>query len=53
LCITEPADHVSWASLGLKATAQDIERTWITGHAIMPAFCRIAALDGSDDHALP
>src|SRR6266446_6238782 len=33
------AANVSWASFGLlKATAADIERTWITGRAVMPAF---------------
>jgi hypothetical protein len=33
------AANVSWASFGLlKATAADIERTWITGRAIMPAL---------------
>jgi len=33
------AANVSWASFGLlKATAADIERTWITGRALMPAF---------------
>jgi hypothetical protein len=33
------AANVSWAGFGLlKATATDIERTWITGRAMMPAF---------------
>jgi len=33
------AANVSWASFGLlKATAADIERTWITGRAVMSAF---------------
>jgi len=33
------AANVSWVSFGLlKATAADIERTWITGRAVMPAF---------------
>jgi hypothetical protein len=38
--ITAPsAANASWASFGLlKATAADIERTWITGRAIMPAL---------------
>jgi hypothetical protein len=33
------AANVFWASFGLlRATAADIERTWITGRAVMPAF---------------
>jgi hypothetical protein len=33
------AADVSWAGFGLlKATAANIERTWITGRAVMPAF---------------
>jgi hypothetical protein len=33
------AANVSWVSFGLlKATAADIERTWITGRASLPAF---------------
>jgi hypothetical protein len=33
------AANISWASFGLlKATSADVQRTWITGRAVMPAF---------------
>ena len=33
------AANIAWASFGLlKATASDVQRTWIAGRAVMPAF---------------
>jgi hypothetical protein len=33
------AANISWASFGfVRATAADVQRTWIAGRAVMPAF---------------